>query len=437
MSLVRPVDERSITVSITDEAVVIPSSASYVKRVAEVPVQADLVSVRRITPTIKTGTGSGSCQSLGNYAGSVTKDYRVEIDTAGELGVGATFKWGTVSGGVTTWRGSLIPISDTAAIDLELNVQVAFASGTGTDFQIGDYWTFSAEFWTEVTSVPIATKTFQVDYSKGDLTFYSADAGLTVYVSYEGRGSLMKAADLLQVIDPMIAGQVTMYNVNTSALAVKKMVSIDGSGSLIYANASTMLKPAVGMARAISATEGEVVILGPFDGLVGLIPGKMYYLDTVDGDITDIPPSMPGCLVQPIGVALTVTKLFLHPMLETQMVNQVVIGGINTSGFSLRECVGILGGITWQESSDDPAYNHPAIGFVKTVHATRGEVLVFGALDGFAGLTAGDRYYVGHGAGSITSTPPTSPGLRVQIVGCALTTTQLLVSVSLDWKINP
>ena len=436
MSLQRPADERYITLTITDEAVAIPSSLPYVKRLAEVPTSADLVTIRRITSAVKSGAGSGTFQSQGNYSGDSSKDYRVEIDTAGDIGGTATFKWGTVVGGVTTWRGTLIPIDAAEPFALELGVEVLPVAGAGTDFQVGDYWTFSAERWTEVTSVPIATKTYQVDYSKGDVTFFSGDAGLTVYASYEGRGSLIKAADLIQLIDQMAAGDVAMYEVDTSALAAAKAVSVDASGAFIYANASTLTKPAIGIVRVVGQTNGEIVTLGPCGGFVGLIKGKVYYLDAVDGGLTDSPPTTPGCLVQPVGVGLNGSTIFVRPSLGFQSVNQVVIGGCNTAACDVNRCVGLLEGTsTWQASGNQPVYSYPAIGFVKTKHATNGEVVIYGALDGFINLVPGKRYWVAEAAGFITDVEPTISGRRKQLVGFAISWTMMLVHVDPNWTI--
>lgn len=103
-------------------------------------------------------------------------------------------------------QSSLIPIEDTDPISLELGVTVSFSEGAGTDFELGDYWEFDAECWTEVTSIPIASKQFQVDYSNGMILFHSDDSGKIVYADYSGRGSIVKAADLIQVIEELDTG---------------------------------------------------------------------------------------------------------------------------------------------------------------------------------------------------------------------------------------
>lgn len=235
MALTIPVDERSATLAITDEAVTIPASSPYEARLVEVPAE-DSVAIRRVSATTKVGTGSGGCASGGYYTGLATRSYEVRIDTGGDVGGGATFKWKHV--GDTEWHSTLLPIENTDPIIIELGVTVAFTSGTGTDFVVDDYWTFDAEYWTEVDAAPTATKEFEVDYATDVITFYSADASKTVYVSYEGRGSLVKASDIGQLVNAMedgetiareISGVLGLYPKEIYALTYAATLDIDWS----------------------------------------------------------------------------------------------------------------------------------------------------------------------------------------------------------------
>ena len=192
-------DERTSTEP-KQELLTVPSSSPYTVRLDEVPEESSGVKIHRVGPTTKTGTGTGACVSSGTYTGMIDRSYKVQIDTAGGVGT-ATFKW---SRDGITWVGTLIPISDTDPISLELDVYVAFTQGT---YVLGDYWTFPAEYWTEVEYVPTQSKEYQVNYVNGDIDFHSANAGKTFYADYEGRGSLVDAGDINQIIDYLESGE--------------------------------------------------------------------------------------------------------------------------------------------------------------------------------------------------------------------------------------
>lgn len=82
------------------------------------------------------------------------------------------------------------------------------------------------------------------------------------------------------------------------------------------ADATDDTKPVNGFAPAAIANAAIGDVRGPggkISDLSGLTPGATYYLDTVPGAITAVPPSAAGNLVQEIGVALSATELFFHP----------------------------------------------------------------------------------------------------------------------------
>jgi hypothetical protein len=194
MTLREVTDARVITQAII-EAATIPSSSPYINQLNEVPDQFHGVKITRITPTVFSGTGSGIAVNGGQYLGTTNRNYKIQIDTAGGIGV-ASFKWSRDGG--STWVGILIPITDTDPFDLELGLTIQFPGGS---YGLDDYWTFSAEYWSEVSYIPIQSKQYQVDYADGNILFHSADASKSISVSYEGRGSLVKADDINQVVD--------------------------------------------------------------------------------------------------------------------------------------------------------------------------------------------------------------------------------------------
>jgi hypothetical protein len=308
MALKTQTDERTVTVS-KAEVLAISGTSPYKFRLDEVPDRDHGVEVRRISPVTKNGAGSGNFVSGGTYSGLTNKNYKVEIDTAGDIGT-ATFKWSNDGG--STWQGILITISDTDPIELELGVTVQAVAGAGQHFNLGDYFTFTAEFWTEVSVVPTQTKEFQVSYVNGDVNFHSADASKTVQVSYEGRGSLVDAEDVNQLVTIANAGEVAIRSLDTSTFSATDCVGLDSNGAYIKANATDNTKAAFGFVKIVGATSGEIVTFGSLEGFVGLTPGAVYYLNTVDGGITATPPSAGGTIKQKVGRAMSATKLMVR-----------------------------------------------------------------------------------------------------------------------------
>ena len=301
--LKRQTDERAITET-KAEILVIPSGSCKL-RLEEVPSQDSGVEIRRIGPTVKTGAGFGSFQSGGTYTGLSTKNYKIEIDTAGEIGV-ATFKWSNDGG--LTWQRTLVPIPDTDPIGLESGVTITPSAGAETDFELGDYWLFSAEYWTEVIYVPTQSKEYQVDYTNGDVLFHVADAEKEIHLGYEGRGSVVDAEDINQLIDVLDRGEVVMRNVDTSGLTVNKAVAVLAADVYQYANATGGTKPAIGFVKVSDDEFGEVITHGPLSGFTGLTFGGLYYLDIEDGEITLV-KRQSG---QVVGRALSDTELFVN-----------------------------------------------------------------------------------------------------------------------------
>lgn len=93
-----------------------------------------------VSSAVKDGSGSAVLTTSGNFSGSEDLEYTVEIDSiAGGAEVGqATFKW---SDGGGSWDATGVT---TAAVATLLNngVSIAFTTGSGADFVVGDKWYF-------------------------------------------------------------------------------------------------------------------------------------------------------------------------------------------------------------------------------------------------------------------------------------------------------
>ena len=93
-----------------------------------------------VTSAKKEGTGSAVITTSGNFRGSTDLEYIVEIDSiVGGAEVGqATFKW---SDGGGTWDATGVTTPATAT-ELNYGVMIAFTTGAGADFVVGDKWYF-------------------------------------------------------------------------------------------------------------------------------------------------------------------------------------------------------------------------------------------------------------------------------------------------------
>jgi hypothetical protein len=224
----------------------------------------------------------------------------------------------------------LIPILDTSPFELEDGIYIAFAGGAGTDFQLNDQFGFTAEFWTEVTYLPTAAKEYQVNYASGRITFYSADKGLVVKASYEGRGSCVDAEDINQLIDAFELGWKILSGVDTSLVDVGKWVGVVNpsgfEGSYDVARAAAPLRPAIGLCIVKDSAVGEILLEGvvsrtDFWPLWDLVPGNLVYIDAVTpGSGTVVKPSGSGQMVQVVGIVLADhNKLLVKPNLQYEI----------------------------------------------------------------------------------------------------------------------
>jgi len=99
------------------------------------------------------------------------------------------------------------------------------------------------------------------------------------------------------------------------------------------------------------------------------------------------------------------------------------------NGVSVRDAVYVNGINTIDQADANGSGTYPAIGFVQSKpSATQAIVQFDGEIGGFAGLNAGDTYYLSETAGGITNVAP-SGGSAVQPLGIARNTTTLGINV--------
>ncbi|HEY3281401.1 MAG TPA: hypothetical protein VGN26_03940 [Armatimonadota bacterium] len=96
-------------------------------------------------------------------------------------------------------------------------------------------------------------------------------------------------------------------------IAEGKLVGVDSSGNAIVAtNASGAIVQAVGVAvKAAKGASNQYVAVATWaivDGFTGLTLSGTVYLDTAGG-VTQTRPTTAGTAIQPVGVAVSATKV--------------------------------------------------------------------------------------------------------------------------------
>lgn len=111
-------------------------------------------------------------------------------------------------------------------------------------------------------------------------------------------------------------------NANTAILTAKEAIVLPGrfvyfhgpAGGIKRATNANPLKQALGYVLQSASIDEEVTVYfeGINTGLVGLLPGKHYYLGA-NGGVTGIRPTEPGLVVQSLGVAIKPNALVFRP----------------------------------------------------------------------------------------------------------------------------
>jgi len=94
----------------------------------------------RITALRKDGLGSSIVVVAGAYTGLVARDYLVEIEVSGNVGV-ATFKWSEDDGATFVATGVL---TSELPVALSFGLTIRFSRGVSTDCEAGDVWRWRA-----------------------------------------------------------------------------------------------------------------------------------------------------------------------------------------------------------------------------------------------------------------------------------------------------
>lgn len=123
-------------------------------------------------------------------------------------------------------------------------------------------------------------------------------------------------------------------------VAVRDAVYLSAADTVDKADADDAAKqPAIGIVVAKpSATQAIVLSDGEVAGFSGLTTGATQYLSTTPGVLTEIPPTAPGSMAQPIGFARNPTTLVIN----------LAQGLATTEAFLSEEAEGSVVGTTEQ-----------------------------------------------------------------------------------------
>lgn len=108
-----------------------------------------------------------------------------------------------------------------------------------------------------------------------------------------------------------------LYVIASEAIAAGAAVSLFLNAGILKcrnANGTNNTKPVDGFASAVIAAGdvGEIVVGSGIAVIAGLVIGTRYFLSTVNGLITNVPPVAAGNIEQYIGIAVDGTHLFFN-----------------------------------------------------------------------------------------------------------------------------
>ncbi len=207
-------------------------------------------------------------------------------------------------------------------------------------------------------------------------------------------------------------GGTTTLNINTGAIPVGSVVTVDASG-VALADSATITSNGVVVGMIVS--QNTVVTDGVIsDVLSGLTKGATYWLSNF-GTLTTT-PATDETLVK-IGIATSATELVLRPEFSPLIpAADANVLTINTGNLSAGKLVVVTAGSI--AALADTSTTVSILGMV----SAQDEVVTNGKVSGLTGLTAGSQYFLTTN-GDMSTTPPTGTGNTVFTVGVALSTT--------------
>jgi hypothetical protein len=153
----------------------------------------------------------------------------------------------------------------------------------------------------------VLTQKVSVESSAG-----AADEGKLVSLNASG-----------QIDSTMLDGAYTANVTAGNTVALGDMCYIAAAGTISTALATAIGTIAQGFATeaGTAGTPATIVFGGGDTNVAGLTPGVEYYLDpTTPGAITATPPSTPTQVIQPVGFAVTATRLHFNRQPATVVV---------------------------------------------------------------------------------------------------------------------
>lgn len=150
-----------------------------------------------------------------------------------------------------------------------------------------------------------------IDPSTGTAAWSPLEIVVATQIAYVDTPPLLYANTVQSAIDALKNGtSLGPYNCNAS-ISVGELVYISSPNTVSLADASSAATmPAIG--TVISKPLSTIAIVSPiahFGSYSGLVPGNVYYVSTIPGGITNVPPSAVGQIIQKVGIAENATTL--------------------------------------------------------------------------------------------------------------------------------
>jgi hypothetical protein len=260
----------------------------------------------------KTITLGGNLATSGNFTTTITSTSttNVTLPTSGTLATLSGVETltnkslshlkvptniGVISGGV------LVLSNGTMVINAGENVLNSFNATSLAGFDNGSFITLINNEGADITisnNASIQTGTGE-DYTlKNGATVslvYSSTVGKWLLSGGAGAGSSAGASK-----------EITQAN----SFAEGNVVYFDGTNYVLASNTAANLAEAIGVVSAASATKFTVTELGYMEGLSGLTPGEVYFLDNAGG-LTAVEPTTIGSVSKPMLIAVSATAGFV------------------------------------------------------------------------------------------------------------------------------
>lgn len=278
-------------------------------------------------------------------------------------------------------------------------------------------------------STKLATTAFVLANAGGSnaITAASAASGAGVIWQSAGADRTAVASNTLGTVG------ITTASVTNFTYGAVTFTGVTGTGKVVADTSPTLVTPVLGVAAATSvnkwvltAPSTAATLTAGGDSLTYTFPASTQ---TIPG-LTD-------------AVTFTNKKTDFGSSLGTDdtFVGEVISGLNNSGGVTQWDAVYLNSSSQWVKADANGSGTYPAVGIATATSSTGNPttVLVRGVFrdDGGTSWTVGGNLYLSTTAGGLTSTPPTTTGDKIQVIGTALAAHTVYVHPGTDYGTAP